>query len=201
MDADSSTTPLNLGSVFQRSYTCQGGDGTCARNNIAFSISEDTPTEVEVSELGSGVSISLYSDSLCANEISSSSTSTVDLSSSPLGDYDIYYKTSDNPVCSKNSFAFSRRLTRSTKGDRISAGDEHTCAVDNRWKGLLLGKRVVMDNWVMVQMLIKTTPLAFVGSINQISLGGEHTLALLSPMEEFRAGGKGSSGQLGDDTT
>ena len=115
VDGDSSSTALNLGEIFQLSYTCRGSDGSCARNNITFAVSGTTPTDVEVSGPGSGVSIFLYSDSLCANQIASSTSSTVDLSSVSQGSYNIYYKTSDNFVCSKNSFAFSRTALRSNR--------------------------------------------------------------------------------------
>ena len=94
-----------------------------------------------VSGLASGETISLYSDSQCANEIVSGASGTVDLSSTflPLGKSNIYYKTSDNLACSKNYFAFSRTLIRSTKGDRIGAGSSHACTLNSDGEVLCWG--------------------------------------------------------------
>ena len=50
---NASSVALNVGNVFQRSYTCRGSNGSCA-HNVALAISEDSPAEVKVSGTGAG---------------------------------------------------------------------------------------------------------------------------------------------------
>ena len=100
---------------FQRSYTCTVDGSSCALNNVDLalgpgiaSLDNDASPSIEVSGIGAGETVTLYSDSACSTSLGSASegNSTVALSGLEDGTHHFYFKLGEGSECSKNFLTY-----------------------------------------------------------------------------------------------